>query len=39
MDSLYAERDIAAVPGAPATTVENNVKSGRSGEGKGGRKK
>lgn len=38
-EDLRRERDTAVVTGAPATTVENNVKSGRSGEGKGGRKK
>ncbi|KAJ8547142.1 hypothetical protein K7X08_010728 [Anisodus acutangulus] len=38
-EELRRERDIAVVTGTPATTVENNVKSGRSCEGKGGRKK
>uniref|UniRef100_A0A0V0HET9 PHD finger protein ING n=1 Tax=Solanum chacoense TaxID=4108 RepID=A0A0V0HET9_SOLCH len=38
-EDLRRERDTDVVTGAPATTVENNVKSGRSGEGKGGRKK
>lgn len=38
-EELRRERDTAVVTGDPATTVENNVKSGRSGEGKGGRKK
>ncbi|KAM3326954.1 PHD finger protein ING1 [Capsicum chacoense] len=37
-EELRLERDNAAVAGAP-TTTENTVKSGRSGEGKGGRKK
>ncbi|KAF3635863.1 putative serine incorporator-like [Capsicum annuum] len=36
-EELRLERDNAAVAGAP-TTTENTVKSGRSGEGKGGRK-
>lgn len=38
-EELRRERDTAVVTGDPATAVENNVKSGRSGEGKGGRKK
>ncbi|XP_075113134.1 PHD finger protein ING1 isoform X2 [Nicotiana tabacum] len=38
-EELRRERDVAVVTGTPATTVENNGKSGRSGEGKGGRKK
>ncbi|XP_070041969.1 PHD finger protein ING1-like isoform X2 [Nicotiana tomentosiformis] len=38
-EELRRERDVAGVTGTPATTVANNGKSGRSGEGKGGRKK
>lgn len=37
---MIAERDNAVATGSPTSTVDNNVKSGRSGDSsKGGRKK
>ncbi|CAN4090984.1 unnamed protein product [Withania somnifera] len=36
---FFVRKGHSLLPGDPATTVENNVKSGRYGEGKGGRKK